>query len=128
LTDFFGSVADLTYFEIVAFLFCMKDAPGFAILRDQLFDRATSILDDSDILADSHAAHLALDILSCPFLDQGKRASLFIALRSKIGISQITQGEALIAVAAFEAEPWFVDWQHANVLHMIRKKELSTVY
>lgn len=128
LTEFFGSVADLTYFEIVAFLFCMKDAPEFASLRDQLFDRALSILDDSDLLFDSHGAHLALDILSCPFLDQGKRASLFIALRSKIGISQITQGEAVVAVAAFEAEPWFVDWRHANVLHMIRKKELSTVY
>jgi hypothetical protein len=128
LTEFCGAVDNLKYFEIVSFLFCMKDDPGFESLRDRIFDRAVSILKDSDLAIDSHAAHLALDILACPYLNIAKRAALFNALRVKVGLIPAIPDAAALAIDAFEAQPWFVDWRRANVLHMIRKKELSAVY
>ncbi|OYY75726.1 MAG: hypothetical protein B7Y43_18375 [Sphingomonas sp. 28-62-20] len=129
LRDFCGPTENLDYFEIVSYLFCLKGAAIFNGLRDDLFDRASSLLlEGRDLAVDSQRAHLALDILACPYVDASLRASLFIKLRKQMSLPVISLANAKIAVASFEAQPWFVRWGDANLLQMIRKKELSAVY
>lgn len=129
ILEFCGDVSKLEYFEIVSYLFCLKDDPQFAYLRNDLFERAKVLLSGKyKLRIDAHAAHLALDILSCPFISAVKRGQLFKSLRSQLDLSALSHVSAQAAVAAFEASPWFVNWRGVDLLTMIRKKELSAVY
>jgi hypothetical protein len=129
ITEFCGTVETLEYFEIISFLFCMGGLPAFSGLRDALFDRGRDLLlSGLGVRTDSHTAHLALDLLACPHLDRGKKVSLFNELRQQMGIAQVPYADANAAIEGFEADPWFVNWKTANLLRMIRKKELSGVY
>lgn len=129
ISEFCGTATSLEYFEIISFLFCMGDSPKFAALRGALFERARDLLKDSlGVRTDSQVAHLALDLLACPHLDEGIRATLFNDLRVEVGLPQVPQQQALDAVKCFEDKPWFVNWKSTELLSMIRKKELSDVY
>lgn len=129
IADFYDKSGRLRYFEIVSFLFCLGDAPEFSQLRDQIFDDASSqIIGSQKLTLEAEAAHLALDLLCCPFITIEKRADLFRLLRSDNELSVITKVRAREAVFAFESNPWFVDWRGMSLLEMIQKKELSAVY
>lgn len=129
ITDFCEPVDQLGYFEIVSYLFCIKDDRHFNDLRDALFKRAEVILlGGEDLRIDAQSAFLALDLLGCPYIQRTSRAKLFNKLRKQIGLAPVTVPAALAAVETFEQQGWFVQWDSANLLHMIRKKELSAVY
>lgn len=129
ILDFCEPVDQLGYFEIVSFLFCVRDNPNFGPLRAALFKRARAILLEGDNpRIDAQSAFLALDILGCPYIDRPSRAKLFNNLRKNIGLSPVSVAASIAAVKTFEMQPWFVQWDGANLLHMIRKKELSAVY
>jgi hypothetical protein len=129
ILEYCGSVKSLNYFEIVTFLFCTGNSPGFTELRDELVERARKlILSGAGARVDSLAAHLSLDLLTCPHLDISVRGALFAEFRQSVGLGKISTLEAQDAVRAFESESWFVNWREADLLRMIRKKELSQVY
>jgi hypothetical protein len=129
ILEFCGSVKTLTYFEIVSFLFCMQDDPVFSPFREQVMLRVREIvLSEAGVRTDSQAAHLALDILSCPFIESGVRAQLFNDLRKRLGFGKLSALTAEAAIKAFERDPWFVNWRETDLLRLIRKKELSGVY
>jgi hypothetical protein len=127
--EFCGDVSVLRYFEIVSFLFCVRDDPLHSALRDALFQRArTILLDDTDTSVNAHAAHLALDLLACPFVPEIERANLFNELRLAANLAAVSIPDALTAVGSFQDSPWFVNWKEIDLLRMIQKKELSAVY
>jgi hypothetical protein len=129
LHDFCSPCDHHQYFELVSYLFCLKGDNVFASLRSDLFARAsTLLLTGPDLGLDAQSAHLALDVLSCPYIGKAERADLFQGLRARMKLPVISLVDAIAAVDSFEASPWFVQWGNANLLHMIRKKELSAVY
>lgn len=129
INDFCDPVNKLGYLEIVSYLFCIKNYASFDKLRQSLFKRAESILlEGDDLRVDAQSAFLALDLLSCPYISLAIRAKLFNKLRKKIQLGDVSVAAAQAAVATFEQRGWFVQWDNVNLLHMIRKKELSGVY
>lgn len=129
IVEFCGKVGSFGYFEIVSMLFCVRDHPTFAFLKADLFARAKTLLGASrDLRIDAEASMLAFDILACPYLAKSDRASLLNELRPRVGLSALAPNDAHAAIQGFEDTPWFVQWGDANLLHMIRKKELSSVY
>lgn len=129
IIDFCEPVDQLGYFEIVSYLFCVKNDPYFKDLRHALFKRAEAILlGGEDMRVDAQLAFLALDLLGCPYIDRSSRAKLFNKLRKQIGLAPVAVASAQTAVETFEHNGWFVQWDTTNLLHMIRKKELSSVY
>jgi hypothetical protein len=129
IVDFCEPVDKLGYFEIVSYLFCIKDDVHFVDLRKALFERARSILlEGDDPRVDAQSAFLALDILGCPYIDRASRGRLFNRLRKRMGLAQVSVQASQTVVETFEKEPWFVQWRTTNLLQMIRKKELSAVY
>lgn len=129
IVESLGGLHALNYFEIVCFLFCMKDDAGFADERTRLMERAAEIvLSGGGVAADAEAAHLALDILACPFLPADDRAELLAKIRAALGLSVLGKADLLATVSVFEEVPWFVNWNQTDLLSMIRKKELSAVY
>jgi len=122
-------VSEFGYFEIITFLFLF--GPGFrhAKIRNALFARAKAIVAESlGPYSDAQAAHLCLDILSCPFLPLEKRASWFNTLRGGVSLPKLLRADAQSAVEAFTSQHWFAHWQKVDLLAILRKKELSAVY
>ncbi|MCB0221850.1 MAG: RNA-directed DNA polymerase [Chrysiogenetes bacterium] len=129
ISDFCEPVDKMEYFEVISYLFCIKNSSNFTNLRNSLYKRAEAILlGHEDIRVDAQSAFLALDLLGCPYIDRSRRAKLFNKLRKQIGLAQVAVASAQAAVETFEHQSWFVQWDDTNLLHMIRKKELSAVY
>ena len=122
-------VGSFEYFEIVTLLFMLKGANRHRKLTMMLFMRAKQIVKESlGPRVDAQAAHLILDILSCPYLPLDKRASWFNILRSRCGIPKLSRPASQVAVKEMEDHPWFVHWDKVDLLRLLKKKELSAVY
>ena len=129
IVESLGGVRAPNYFEIVCFLFCMKDSAEFAAERAELMQRAAEIiLAGGGVAEDAEAAHLALDILACPFLPANDRADLLGKIRVSLGLPALLKADLVATIRVFEEVPWFVNWNQIDLLSMIRKKELSAVY
>ncbi len=129
ISEFCSDIHSSGYFEIVTYLHCIKDHVDHEKLRSALFKRARELIANGlGLQVDAESAHLALDLLACPYLDRTRRASFFNNMRMSVGLPVLPSAEALIAVEACEATPWFVNWKETDLLRLIRKKELSTVY
>ncbi|WP_327754383.1 antiviral reverse transcriptase Drt3b (plasmid) [Sphingobium sp. SJ10-10] len=124
-----STVDGFDYFEIVSFLFLSGGSVQHRALIRQLFDRAKAIVAAGlGPRVDSQSAHLALDILACPYIPLPKRASWFNVLRSQCQLPRISAADARNVVSEIEAHPWFVRWATIDLLSILRKKELSAVY
>lgn len=129
IREFCDDVDKMGYFEIVSYLFCIKSNSEYDELRTRLVDRAIELIKGSQrVRLESQAAHLALDLLSCPFVSVNDRAKILNKVRTDSGLPPLSIADALGTVSEFEANCWFVNWQDTNLLRMIRKKELSSVY
>lgn len=123
------SVETFEYFEIVSFMFLAGGRVRHRSLTLALFARARMIVQQGlGPRVDSLSAHLCLDMLTCPYVPLDKRSSWFNVLRSRCGIAMIPSADTLSAVTAMEAYPWFVRWDRVDLLSLLRKKELSSVY
>lgn len=117
------------YFEIVTFLFCMKDDVDYQSERRQLVDAAKRIIaGDGGVRISAQAAHLALDLLTCPYLRRADRVAIYKQLRAQLQLPVLSNSDAEAAAVSYEGQTWFVNWRQPNLLRMIQKKELSSVY
>lgn len=123
------AVGTFEYFEIITFLYLIGSSRQHRNLRHKLFLRAKAIVKSKDgPPVDAQVAHLALDLLACPYLPVDKRGGWFNTLRSRSGLSKVGKVAAQEAVARMEASPWFVLWTGVELENALRKKELSAVY
>nr|WP_321461060.1 antiviral reverse transcriptase Drt3b [uncultured Cohaesibacter sp.] len=119
------------YFELVVRLFIYGNRSEFAIQRNEIWETISTRLDAEKFLKrDSESVHLLLDTLACPFLEKAKRAKLLRACWGKIipNTGNINATEAESLVEEIQQQYWFVRWDGVNLLNMIEKKELSSVY
>ncbi len=129
IEEFSSNTKVAGYFEIVTYLYCVKGSSRHAEMRDLLFERGVKLIESRlGLHIDSEAAHLALDLLACPYIGPDKRARLFNQLRKGVNLPEISFDEAQTAMKECEATPWFVNWKETDLLRLIRKKELSSVY
>jgi hypothetical protein len=129
ITTLCQQIEHFEYFEIITFLFLANGKPVHYGLTKELFLKGRLLIDNSSgIYIDSQAAHLCLDLLSCPYLPLDKRGSWYNNLRGAVGLSKLSKSSAQSAVENFQANPWFVNWAEINLMNILKKKELSIVY
>lgn len=119
------------YFELVVKLFIYGDRTEFADQRDEIWRIICEHVSSSKYPnRDSETVHLLLDSLACPYLDRIKRAKLLRASWGKIGtnLGSISVAEAEALIDEIQQQHWFVRWDGVDLLNMIEKKELSSVY
>ncbi|WP_406870282.1 antiviral reverse transcriptase Drt3b [Thioclava sp. 'Guangxiensis'] len=119
------------YFELVVKLFIYGDRPAFSRQRNEIWSSICDRISSEKYLGrNSEAVHLFFDSLACPYLDKAKRAELLRASWSRIGtVSKgITVAESEALIDEIQEQNWFVRWDGIDLLNMIEKKELSSVY
>jgi hypothetical protein len=119
------------YFELVVKLFIYGDRPEFSDQRDEIWEIIWERVSSEKYLnRDSEIVHLLLDSLACPYLDRVKRAKLLRASWNRIGknFGNINVAEAEALVDEIQQQHWFIRWDGLDLLNMIEKKELSSVY
>jgi hypothetical protein len=122
-------VESFEYFQIISFLFVVGSRPQHQGLVRRLFMQAKAIvLSAGGPLKDSHATHLSLDLLTCPYIPVDQRATWFNVLRKLCGLGTMAKAQAQAVVAGMEQFPWFVRWEGVDLLSILKKKELSSVY
>ena len=119
------------YFELVVKLFIYGDRPEFANQRNEIWEFIFKRVSSEKYLnRDSETVHLFLDTLACPHLDRAKRAQLlrdsWNGIGANLGYISVAEAEALIDEV--QQQHWFVRWDGIDLLNMIEKKELSSVY
>ena len=119
----------LEYFSTVSLLFFVANKPRYksflSDIENQLTDKFRNGL-NPDI--SSHDAHLALDILACPYLAKTKRADYVSEILKNVGLGPMNKKRRLSIVSEIEGDHWFVNWAGIELLNMIKRKELSQVY
>jgi len=119
------------YFEIVVKLFIYGDRPEFVAQRNEIWEIICKrVASEKYLTRDSETVHLLLDTLACPHIEKAKRADLLRDSWKKMGSSMgnIDATEAEATVEEIQHQHWFVRWDGVDLLNMIEKKELSSVY
>ena len=111
--------------------FIYGSRPKFAEQRNEIWllicERVSS---EKYLNRDSETVHLLLDSLAFPHVDRTKRAKLLRASWNRVGanLGNISVIDAETLIDEIQQQHWFVRWDGVNLLNMIEKKELSSVY
>ena len=122
------------YFQIMGRLFIYRDLPALGKRKDAVYELACRKLrSDENLAKDSELTHLLLDLLACPFIDSSKREMLLLEVWPTLKndyseIGNLSKTDAHKVVEELQSQPWFVRWDNIELLSLIEKKELSTVY
>jgi len=119
------------YFELVVKLFIYGDRPEFSVQRNEIWETICERVESERYLTrDSETVHMLLDIFACPYIEKAKRVKLLRASWKKMGSSlgNINAAGADALVEEIQQQHWFVRWDGVDLLNMIEKKELSSVY
>ena len=122
------------YFQVVVIIYICGRHGALRDLKDRVFRRAQErLLAASELSRDSELTHLLQDLLACPFIDANERATLLknvwrVLKPDHNDLGNITNNLAWQVVGEIESKHWFVRWEGFDLLNMIEKKELSSVY
>ena len=122
------------YFQVVVIIYICGRQDILRDQKDRVFLRARErLLAASEMSKDSELTHLFLDLLACPFIDTKDRVRLLIDVwpvlkRDHNDLGNINNKRAGQLVSEIESMHWFVRWEGFDLLNMIEKKELSSVY
>jgi hypothetical protein len=119
------------YFELIVKLFIYGNRMEFDQQRTEIWGNICErITSEKYLERDSEAVHLLLDSLACPYIEKTSRAELLRNAWGNIspdmGNISVTEAEAI--VEEIQQHHWFVRWDGFDLLNMIEKKELSSVY
>jgi hypothetical protein len=127
--EIFPDIHKMEYFSLVTCLFLIKDDNKMKAIKAEIFDNILRIMTNSKgINLVAHDAHLFLDTMTCPFLDQKQKRKLLTAARKGMKMRVLNNVEADALVTDLGRKPWFTTWDGVDLLSLIKKKQLSGVY
>ncbi|MBS1087214.1 antiviral reverse transcriptase Drt3b [Gluconobacter sphaericus] len=122
---------NIGYFDLVVKLFIYGNRIQFFEQREEIWKNICQrISSEKSLNKSSEMVHLLLDTLACPYLDQIKRADLLRDSWSRMGsnLGTLSTAEAKTLIDEIQQQHWFVRWEGVDLLNMIEKKELNSVY
>jgi hypothetical protein len=128
LDEIFHDRKNLGYFEIVSLLFYIKDYDEYEKYRLTLEQIVyLQVKACVDFCTDSEMSHLFLDAISCPYINTQIKENMLKHFHNMFGI---VYSDASIAseVAELSKTFWFVKWKSLDILKLLERKELKSVY
>lgn len=121
----------LSYFEIICFLYVIKDRADLAserMLLSQKIDEKIASLEGGDLKNDSEGVHLIFDVLSCPFVDEALKRRCIRAVFRSVGMDRPSGADIADFLAEIKEEYWFVRWSEGDILFWLQEKEQRAAY
>jgi len=121
----------MSYFEIVALLYYIghdKDKI-YKKVKDAAVRSLKQKLDDiSDLKINSEKAHLLLDALSCPYLEEATQIRLIQKMHLALALPIPTALEISALRNQFLRFQWFTTWRSVDIVNNLEKKALLPSY
>lgn len=118
-----------SYFNLVSAMYYIRDGSTFSILRKWVCDSIEEILArPTDYRKDAEKALVALDFIGCPHIEVQRRTSWAKSLLSSLDLPSSDALAVSDLVKDFESLPWFIDWREIDLLNLLERKELRSVY
>lgn len=119
-----------SYFDIISCLFYIRDFPQYSELKKFVIDQIEAhFLAISEIEIQSERACLFLDAISCPYIEERRKAKW---VRRYISYAGISPSPSNFDIHKFIGDcgknPWFVNWNEIDLLNALERKELKRAY
>ncbi|WP_318432952.1 antiviral reverse transcriptase Drt3b [Photobacterium leiognathi] len=119
---------DFTYFNIITLLYYIKNNSKYDNLKYEVIKSVDKKLMTCNSFSDSsHNIHLALDMISCPYIENNYRTKWLKKLSSVESLG-IDDNKLVDAVSSLQNTPWFVNWKKINIFNLLEKKLLKSNY
>jgi hypothetical protein len=119
-----------SYFDIISCLFYIRDFPQYSELKKLVIEQIENHFSDlSEIEVHSELACLFLDVISCPYIEERRKAKWvqrYAALCSPLAIPSNFDIHKFVGTCA--NRPWFVNWNEIDLLNALERKELKRAY
>lgn len=121
---------NITYFDIVALTYYFKDHAAYATARESLFKIALNRLNENfNLQQESEQAHIFLDLICCPYLNADIRIEILKKYLSIYESNETFTNDSIAAlVTELEDNFWFVKWKNLDLVRLLERKELKSVY
>ncbi|GAA06662.1 hypothetical protein [Photobacterium leiognathi] len=102
---------DFTYFNIITLLYYIKNNSKYDNLKSEVIKSVDKKLMTCNSFSDSsHNIHLALDMISCPYIENNYRTKWLKKLSSVESLG-IDDNKLVDAVSSLQNTPWFLNWK-----------------
>lgn len=121
---------NITYFDIVSLLYYFKSHKEYDTARCCLIKIAKQRLTlNFNLHQDSESAHTFLDLVCCPYLDSDTRGDL-LSIYLTAYEKNLTVNPGLLETALTELSNsfWFVKWKNLDLIKLLERKELKSIY
>lgn len=122
-----GRPGPISYFDLVTLVYYVKDDPEYAFARNWAMSAVDAKIGSLEkIQDDAEQALTFLDFLACPHVDIARKTSWLAKFYAMKNEAMGFTAEELIADLS---EPWwFVNWREIDLLNLLERRELHTVY
>lgn len=122
-------IEDIGYFESCSLLHYIKDHPEYSEIRNSICRSIEFRTSQKEFTANSSTIHLALDAISCPYIETTIRIKILQALRSNLNLSKLASTDANSHITELSKNGWFTNWNpNLNFENILLKKSLKYVY
>ncbi len=126
--DEYSNKKRLNYFGIVCLLYAVRNRPELTTTRDLLVSSAKEILTEFDPTAYSEAAHLILDLMSCPWISDVEKTRIVLDTSRAHNLS-LSSADISEFISDTKCVDWYFSWSGKNHLsNHLKKKELLLSY
>lgn len=119
-----------SYFDVISCLFYIRNYSQYADLKKLVIEQIEVHFSDfSEIEVQSELACLFLDVVSCPYIEERRKAKWVQRYAAKFGaLIAPSSTEIHQFVGAAGTRPWFVNWNEIDLLNALERKELKRAY
>lgn len=126
----FLSQEKISYFDIIACLFYIRDFPQFDQLKKWVIAKIEECFSEIEKIEQyAELSCLFLDMICCPYIEQGRKAKWvgrYVKRFATVSIPTAAEIHNFVKVA--EEQPWFVNWKEIDLLNALERKELKRAY
>jgi hypothetical protein len=129
LNDVFGvgRVGAVSYFDLVTLIYYIKDDGEYALARNWAMSAVDEKIGDlKRVKVDAEQALTFLDFVACPYVDISRKGEW---LKKFYNINKEAMKFTVEELVEDLSEPWwFVNWREIDLLNLLERRELHSVY
>lgn len=121
---------NITYFDIVALTYYFKNHKIYDTAKEILIKIAIDRLSENfNLQQESEQAHIFLDLICCPYITADLRIELIKKYLITYEPDEVFTDDIVSAFATELLDNfWFVKWKNLDLIKLLERKELKSVY